>query len=57
MLAGFFDWAFQYPRLMGWDFPDRKVAIFDSGDIEYEATNVDQIRRAVADSLLSQRIE
>jgi len=56
-VGGFFDWAFQYPGLMGWNVPERKVAIFDIGDIEYEATNVDQIGRAVTNSLLSQHIE
>lgn len=56
-VGGFFDWVFQYPGLMGWNLPERKVTIFDGGDIEYEVTNVDQIGRAVANSLLPQYIE
>ncbi|KAH6682679.1 hypothetical protein B0J14DRAFT_673066 [Halenospora varia] len=56
-VGGFFDWIFQYPGLMGWDLPGRKVTIFDGGDVEYEATNVGQIGKAVAAVLADEHVE
>jgi uncharacterized protein YbjT (DUF2867 family) len=51
VVGGFFDWAFATPGFMGWDLPGRKVTIFDGGDIEYEATTMPQIGRAVTAAL------
>lgn len=57
IVGGFFDWAFAIPGLMGWNVPEREAVIFDGGDIEYEATNVDQLGRAVAASLTDDHFE
>ncbi|KFY93550.1 hypothetical protein V500_03663 [Pseudogymnoascus sp. VKM F-4518 (FW-2643)] len=51
IVGAFFDWPFQYPGLMGWDLAGRKAIVFDGGDVEYEATNVAQIARAVVATL------
>lgn len=51
IVGAFFDWSFQYPGLMGWDLAGRKAIVFDGGDVEYEATNVAQIARAVVATL------
>ncbi|KAH8687289.1 hypothetical protein BGZ60DRAFT_362655 [Tricladium varicosporioides] len=56
-VGSFFDWIFQYPGLMGWDLPGRKATVFDGGNVEYEATNVAQIGRAVAAVLATEHIE
>lgn len=47
-VGSFFDWTFGLPRIQGWNLPERKALIFDRGEYEYEATNVEQIGRAVA---------
>jgi hypothetical protein len=46
--GAFFDWAFQFPGIMGWNIPARTAMLFDGGDVPYEATNVSQIGAAVA---------
>jgi uncharacterized protein YbjT (DUF2867 family) len=56
-VGAFFDWAFKYPGLMGWNLPGRKATIFDGGDVEYEATNIAQIGRAVAAVLAVEHYE
>lgn len=56
-VGAFFDWSFQYPGLMGWNLPGRKATILNGGDVEYEATNVAQIGRAVAAVLLAANYE
>lgn len=56
-VGGFFDWSFKYPGLMGWDLPARKATIWDSRDMEFEVTNIDQIGRAVAASLMPEHAE
>ena len=47
-VGAFFDGTFRTPGSMGWDVPRRKALIFDGGNNEYEATNLDQIARTVA---------
>jgi len=56
-VGAFFDWAFQYPGLMGWDLSGRKATIYDGGETKYEATNVKQIGHAVAASLSADHLE
>lgn len=46
-----FDWGFNIPGFGGWNLSARTVTIFDGGDIPYEATNLDQVGRAIAKSL------
>ncbi|KPM37518.1 hypothetical protein AK830_g9037 [Neonectria ditissima] len=48
-----FDWGLHIPGFGGWDFKARTATIFDGGDIPFEATNLDQVGRAVALSLKS----
>ncbi|KKY14748.1 putative isoflavone reductase family protein [Diplodia seriata] len=43
-----FDWGFNIPGFGGWNLAARTVTIFDGGDIPYEATNLDQVGRAIA---------
>jgi len=42
---------------MGWNVPARKALIFDNGTYEYEATNTEQIARAVVAVLNPQHLE
>jgi hypothetical protein len=56
-VGGFFDWGFKFPRLMFWNLPARKATILDGGDTEFEVTNIDQIGRAVAASLMPEHFE
>lgn len=51
-VGAIFDWTFQYPGLMGWNVPARKATIFDGGNTQFEATNLDQIGKAIAAILL-----
>ncbi|CZR58425.1 related to 2`-hydroxyisoflavone reductase [Phialocephala subalpina] len=53
----FFDWTFARPGLQGWNVPARKATIFDGGEYEYEATNLDQIGRAINSVLLPEHLE
>ncbi|KAJ9156320.1 NAD(P)-binding domain [Pleurostoma richardsiae] len=46
-----FDWGLNIPGFGGWNVPARTVTLFDGGDIPYEATNLDQVGRAIAKSL------
>ncbi|KAK4862916.1 hypothetical protein LT330_010746 [Penicillium expansum] len=48
-----FDWGLNIPGFGGLDVPERTATIFDGGDISYEATNLDQVGRAIARSLKS----
>ncbi|KKF92360.1 putative NADH-flavin reductase [Ceratocystis platani] len=48
-----FDWGLNIPGFGGWDVKSRTATIFDGGDIPYEATNLDQVGRAIALSLKS----
>jgi uncharacterized protein YbjT (DUF2867 family) len=40
-VGAFFDWAFQRPGLLGRNLPARKAVIFDGGNDESEATNLE----------------
>jgi nucleoside-diphosphate-sugar epimerase len=57
IVGSFFDWTYEIPGLMGWDVPARKALIFDNGTYEYEATNTEQIARAVVAVLKPEHIE
>ncbi|POS74870.1 NmrA-like family protein [Diaporthe helianthi] len=46
-----FDWGLRIPGFGGWDLGARTVTIYDGGDIPYEATTLDQVGRAIAQSL------
>ncbi|KAL0941132.1 isoflavone reductase family protein (NmrA-like family protein) [Colletotrichum truncatum] len=46
-----FDWGLNIPGFGGWNVAARTVTIFDGGDTPYEATNLDQVGRAIAKSL------
>lgn len=46
-----FDWGLKIPGFGGWDLSARTVTIYDGGDIPYEATNLDQVGRAIAKCL------
>ena len=46
-----FDWGLNIPGFAGLNVPSRTATIFDGGDIPYEATNLDQVGRAIAKSL------
>ncbi|KAE8421392.1 hypothetical protein BDV36DRAFT_247847 [Aspergillus pseudocaelatus] len=46
-----FDWGLNIPGFAGWDVLARTVTIYDGGDVRYEATNLDQVGRAIAKSL------
>lgn len=46
-----FDWGLRIPGFGGWDLGARSVTIYNGGDIPYEATNLDQVGRAIAKSL------
>ncbi|KAH8767445.1 hypothetical protein F5883DRAFT_671003 [Diaporthe sp. PMI_573] len=51
LTGSFFDWGLKIPGFGGWDIGARTVTIYDGGDIPYEATNLDQVGRAIAKSL------
>lgn len=46
-----FDWGLKIPGFGGLDVRARSVTIYDGGDVPYEATNLDQVGRAIAKSL------
>lgn len=46
-----FDWGLKIPSFGGWNIPARTVTIYDGGNIPYEATNLDQVGKAIAASL------
>ncbi|KLO83353.1 2`-hydroxyisoflavone reductase [Fusarium fujikuroi] len=46
-----FDWGLDIPGFGGFDIAARTVRLFDGGYIAYEATNLDQVGRAIAKSL------
>ncbi|KAM0543843.1 hypothetical protein ACHAPJ_012080 [Fusarium lateritium] len=46
-----FDWGLKIPNFGGFNVDARTAIIFDRGDIAYEATNLDQVGRAIAKSL------
>ncbi|KAI9927214.1 hypothetical protein ASPWEDRAFT_46682 [Aspergillus wentii DTO 134E9] len=49
--GGMFDWGLNIPGFGGWNLPARTATIFDGGDIPFEATNLDQVGRAIAKCL------
>ncbi|KAH7129446.1 hypothetical protein B0J13DRAFT_564088 [Dactylonectria estremocensis] len=49
--GGMFDWGLNIPGFGGWNVQARTATIFDGGDIPFEATNLDQVGRAIAKSL------
>ncbi|KAG8158313.1 hypothetical protein KVR01_012074 [Diaporthe batatas] len=46
-----FDWGLNIPGFGGWDLSARTATIYDGGDIPFEATTLDQVGRAIAQSL------
>ena len=46
-----FDWGLNIPGFGGWNLPARSVTIYDGGDVEYEATTLDQVGRAITAAL------
>ncbi|KAJ0114165.1 NmrA-hypothetical protein [Diaporthe amygdali] len=46
-----FDWGSKIPVFLGWNVNARTATIYDGGDISYDATNLDQVGRAIAKSL------
>ena len=46
-----FDWGLNIPSFGGFNVPARTVTIYDGGDVPYEATNLDQVGKAIAASL------
>ncbi|KAF5588024.1 2'-hydroxyisoflavone reductase [Fusarium subglutinans] len=46
-----FDWGLNIPGFGGFNIPARTATLYDGGDIAYEATNLDQVGRAIAKSL------
>lgn len=46
-----FDWGLNIPGFAGWDISKRTTRIFDGGDIPFDATNLDQVGRALAKCL------
>lgn len=56
-VGSFFDWAFTIPTVMGWNLPARQATIFDGGDVEYEATTMPHIGRAVVAILSPENFE
>ncbi|KAF5646380.1 2'-hydroxyisoflavone reductase [Fusarium sp. NRRL 52700] len=46
-----FDWGLNIPGLGGFNVAAHTVTLYDGGDIAYEATNLDQVGRAIAKSL------
>ena len=46
-----FDWGLRIPGFGGINVAARTATVFDGGDIPYEATNLDQVGRAIAKSL------
>ncbi|KIX02351.1 uncharacterized protein Z518_08292 [Rhinocladiella mackenziei CBS 650.93] len=57
IVGAFFDWSFAKPITLGWNLPENTATIFDGGDIEFEATNLAQIGRAVAAILSAQHMD
>ncbi|KAF6836966.1 NmrA-like family protein [Colletotrichum plurivorum] len=49
--GGMFDWGLAIPGFGGWDVAARTVTIYDGGDIPFEASNLDQVGRAISRSL------
>ncbi|OAG42678.1 hypothetical protein AYO21_02961 [Fonsecaea monophora] len=47
IIGALFDWGLNIPGFGGWNVPDRKVTIYDGGEIPYEATTLDQVGRGV----------
>ena len=56
IVGGFFDWAMMVGAL-GWNLRNKSVTVFDSGDQAWEATNIEQIARAVAACLSPEHYE
>ncbi|KAF3802193.1 hypothetical protein GCG54_00012439 [Colletotrichum gloeosporioides] len=46
-----FDWGLAIPGFGGWNVAARTVTIYDGGDIPFDATNLDQVGRAISKSL------
>ncbi|KAG5762211.1 hypothetical protein H9Q72_009692 [Fusarium xylarioides] len=45
------DWGLNIPGFGGFNVAARTATLFDGGDVAYEATNLDQVGRAIAKSL------
>jgi hypothetical protein len=48
IVGAFFDWSLRMQNPLGWNIPEAKAMVYDTGDYEYEATNLDKIGEAVA---------
>ncbi|KAH0423112.1 hypothetical protein CcaCcLH18_12397 [Colletotrichum camelliae] len=46
-----FDWGLAIPGFGGWNVAARTATIYDGGDIPFDATNLDQVGRAISKSL------
>ncbi|KAL3296770.1 2'-hydroxyisoflavone reductase [Colletotrichum asianum] len=46
-----FDWGLAIPGFGGWNVAARTVTIYGGGDIPFDATNLDQVGRAISKSL------
>ncbi|KAJ0328718.1 hypothetical protein COL922a_013119 [Colletotrichum nupharicola] len=46
-----FDWGLAIPGFGGWNVAARTVTIYDGGDIAFDASNLDQVGRAISKSL------
>ncbi|KAK1971565.1 NmrA-like family protein [Colletotrichum sublineola] len=49
--GGIFDWGLKVPGFGGLDVAARTVTIFDGGDIPFDATNLEQVGKAIAKTL------
>lgn len=51
IVGAIFDWGLNLPGLGGFNVPARTATVYDGGDIAYEATNIDQVGKAIAAAL------
>lgn len=49
--GGMFDWGLNIPGYGGVNVPARIMTIYDGGDVPFEATNLDQVGKAIAKAL------
>ncbi|KIW19876.1 hypothetical protein PV08_00451 [Exophiala spinifera] len=57
IVGAFFDAIFDVPGVLGLNLAEKTMTIFDGGDVEFEATNLDQIGRAVAAVLSAEHLD
>lgn len=56
IVGGYFDWGMSVGAL-GWNLPGKTATVYDGGDRPFEATNLEQIARAVVACLLPEHYE